>query len=85
MISRFGDIAPAEGFFSKLTRRVQKHPALVTIACLVVLLAVGSPLLTLRLANTSIDAIPASSSQYALSRRSWPSSSRMPRAPASSW
>ena len=63
VISRFGDIAPAEGFFSKLTRGVQKHPAVVTLACLVVLLAVGSPLLTLRLANTSIDAIPASSSQ----------------------
>ncbi len=63
VISRFGDIAPAEGFFSKLTRAVQKHPALVTLGCLVVLLAVGSPLLTLRLANTSIDAIPASSSQ----------------------
>ncbi len=64
LITRFGDIAPAEGFFSKLTRRVQKHPALVTAACVLVLLAVGSPLLTLRLANTSIDAIPASSSQY---------------------
>jgi len=63
VIQRFGDIAPDEGFFSKLTRRVQKHPAIVTLACLVLLLAVGSPLLTLRLANTSIDAIPASSSQ----------------------
>ncbi|HEY4226070.1 MAG TPA: MMPL family transporter [Pseudolysinimonas sp.] len=63
LITRFGDIAPAEGFFSTLTRRVQKHPALVTLACVLVLLAVGSPLLTLRLANTSIDAIPASSSQ----------------------
>lgn len=63
VISRFGDVAPDEGFFSKLTRRVQKHPAIVTLACLALLLAVGSPLLTLRLANTSIDAIPASSSQ----------------------
>jgi len=62
-ISRFGDIAPDEGFFSKLTRGVQKHPALVTLGCLLALLAVGSPLFTLRLANTSIDAIPASSSQ----------------------
>jgi uncharacterized membrane protein YdfJ with MMPL/SSD domain len=64
LIRRFGDIAPAEGFFSKLTRGVQKHPALVTLGCVLALLAVGSPLLTLRLANTSIDAIPASSSQY---------------------
>ena len=64
LITRFGDVAPAEGFFSRLTRRVQKHPALVTIACVLVLAAVGSPLFTLRLANTSIDAIPSSSSQY---------------------
>jgi uncharacterized membrane protein YdfJ with MMPL/SSD domain len=65
LISRFGDVAPAEGFFSRLTRRVQKHPALVTLACVLALLAVGSPLFTLRLANTSVDAIPRSSSQYA--------------------
>ncbi|MEO6116959.1 MAG: MMPL family transporter [Pseudolysinimonas sp.] len=64
LITRFGDIAPTEGFFSKLTRGVQKHPALVTLGCVLALVAVGSPLLTLRLANTSIDAIPASSSQY---------------------
>ncbi len=64
LISRFGDVAPPEGFFSRLTRRVQKHPALVTLACVVALLAVGSPLLTLRLANTSVDAIPRSSTQY---------------------
>jgi RND superfamily putative drug exporter len=63
LISRFGDVAPDEGFFSRLTRGVQKHPALVTLGCLLALLAVGSPLLTLRLANTSVDAIPASSSQ----------------------
>lgn len=63
VINRFGDLAPAEGFFSKLTRGVQKHPAIITLGCLAVLIAVGSPLLTLRLANTSIDAIPSSSSQ----------------------
>ncbi|MEP6843736.1 MAG: MMPL family transporter [Pseudolysinimonas sp.] len=69
VISRFGDIAPTEGFFSKLTRGVQKYPALVTLGCLLALLAVGSPLLTLRLANTSIDAIPASSSQSSFLRQ----------------
>ncbi len=65
LVSRFGDIAPDEGFFSRLTRRVQRHPAIVTIACVLVLGAVGSPLLGLHLANTSVDAIPRSSSQYA--------------------
>ncbi len=64
VLTGFGDIAPAEGFFSRLTRRVQRHPALITIASAAVLLLVGSPLLTLRLANTSIDALPRSSDQY---------------------
>lgn len=64
VISRFGDVAPAEGVFSRLTRRVQRHPALVTLATAAVLLLVGSPLLTLRVANSSIDALPASSTQY---------------------
>ena len=63
-MGRFGDVAPDDGFFSRLTRRVQRHPALVTIACAVVLLAIGSPLVALQLANTSVDAIPKVSSQY---------------------
>jgi uncharacterized membrane protein YdfJ with MMPL/SSD domain len=65
VVSRFGDVAPDDGFFSKLTRRVQRHPGLITIAVVAVLLAVGSPLLTLHLANTSVDAIPKASTQYA--------------------
>jgi RND superfamily putative drug exporter len=64
LISRFGDVAPKEGFFSKLTRRVQRHPAIVTIACALALIIVGSPIATLRLANTSVDATPSSSVQY---------------------
>ncbi|MDF1478183.1 MMPL family transporter [Leifsonia sp. H3M29-4] len=65
VLSRFGDVAPAEGFFSRLTRRVQRHPALITIACAAVLVLLGSPLASLRLANTSVDALPQSSTQYA--------------------
>jgi uncharacterized membrane protein YdfJ with MMPL/SSD domain len=61
---RFGDVAPDEGFFSRLTRRVQRHPAFITIGCAVVLIVVGSPLLSLQLANTSVDAIPRVSPQY---------------------
>jgi RND superfamily putative drug exporter len=63
-MGRFGNVAPDDGFFSRLTRRVQRHPAIITIACAVVLLAIGSPLLSLQLANTSVDAIPRVSSQY---------------------
>jgi RND superfamily putative drug exporter len=66
-MGRFGDVAPEDGFFSRLTRRVQRHPALFTVACAVVLLAIGSPLLSLQLANTSVDAIPRVSSQYLFS------------------
>jgi RND superfamily putative drug exporter len=63
-MGRFGDVAPDDGFFSRLTRRVQKHPAVVTLACAIVLLLIGSPLVSLQLANTSVDAIPRVSSQY---------------------
>ena len=64
VVARFGDIAPDDGFFSKLTRRVQRHPAIVTIACALLLMLLGSPLASLRLANTSVDALPASSTQH---------------------
>jgi RND superfamily putative drug exporter len=63
VITRFGDVAPDEGFFSGLTRRVQRHPALVTLTCTVALLALATPALSLRLANTSVDALPAASTQ----------------------
>lgn len=64
VVAGFGDIAPDDGFFSKLTRRVQRHPAIVTIACALLLVLLGSPLASLRLANTSVDALPASSTQH---------------------
>jgi uncharacterized membrane protein YdfJ with MMPL/SSD domain len=63
-MGRFGDVAPDDGFFSRLTRRVQRHPAVVTIACAAALVIIGSPLVSLQLANTSVDAIPRVSSQY---------------------
>jgi RND superfamily putative drug exporter len=62
-ITRFGDVAPVEGVFSRLTRSVQRHPALITVLCVLALLALASPVLGLRLANTSVDALPASAVQ----------------------
>jgi len=62
-IARFGDIAPAEGLFSRLTRRVQRRPAVVTVLSALILLAMASPVLSLSLANTASDAIPASVEQ----------------------
>jgi RND superfamily putative drug exporter len=64
LITRFGDVAPDEGLFSRLTRRVQRHPAIITVACALLLVLLGSPLASLRLANTSVDALPASSTQH---------------------
>lgn len=63
VITRFGDLAPEEGVFSRLARRVQRHPALITALCALALVALAAPAASLRLANTSVDALPASSSQ----------------------
>lgn len=63
VLTNFGDIAPEEGVFSRLARRVQRHPALITVLCALALVALAAPALSLRLANTSVDALPASSSQ----------------------
>ncbi|QEO10775.1 MMPL family transporter [Protaetiibacter larvae] len=64
LLRRFGDVAPEEGLFSRLTRRVQRHPALVTLACAAALVLLAAPVLQLRLANTSVDSLPATSQQY---------------------
>ena len=64
LLRRFGDIAPHEGFFSKLTRGIQRKPVLVSVAGIAGLLLLGSPALALNVASTSDDVIPASSSQY---------------------
>jgi uncharacterized membrane protein YdfJ with MMPL/SSD domain len=64
LLTRFGDVAPDEGFFSKLTRRLQRHPGIVTLAAFAVLLLLAAPVLSLRLANTAVDSIPVASTQY---------------------
>ncbi|WP_394768545.1 MMPL family transporter [Lacisediminihabitans sp.] len=64
LLSRFGDVAPKEGVFSKLTRGVQKLPWLVAAAGITVLLLLGSPALAITISNNADDAIPKSSSQY---------------------
>lgn len=64
LLRRFGDLAPTDGFFSKLARRLQRHPAVVTLGAFAVLLLLAAPALSLRLANTAVDTTPASSDQY---------------------
>jgi uncharacterized membrane protein YdfJ with MMPL/SSD domain len=63
-LTRFGDIAPEEGVFSRLARRVQRAPVLVSVAGIAVLLLLGSPALAMTVSNSADDAIPRSSSQY---------------------
>jgi uncharacterized membrane protein YdfJ with MMPL/SSD domain len=61
---RFGDIAPEEGVFSRLARRVQRAPVLVALAGTAVLLLLSSPVLAMTVSNSAADAIPRSSTQY---------------------
>ena len=63
-LTRFGDVAPPEGVFSRLARLVQRAPVLVAIAGTAVLLLLGSPVLAMTVSNSADDAIPRSSSQY---------------------
>ncbi|MGO4105765.1 MMPL family transporter [Leifsonia sp. YAF41] len=63
ILTRFGDVAPPEGFFSKLTRRIQRRPILVALGSTLVLLLLASPALSLVVSNSSDEAIPASSTQ----------------------
>jgi len=63
-LTRFGDIAPEEGVFSKLARGVQRAPVLVALAGTAVLLLLGSPVLMMTVSNSADDSIPRSSSQY---------------------
>ena len=64
LLTRFGDVAPQEGVFSKLTRRIQRAPVLVAVGGIVLLFLFGSPVLSINVTNSGADAIPSSSSQY---------------------
>lgn len=50
-LNRFGDVAPEEGFFSGLARKIQKAPALVLAGGVAVLLLLGSSVLNLQVSN----------------------------------
>ena len=64
LLTRFGDVAPQEGVFSKLTRQVQRAPALVALVGIAVLLLLGSPALNINVSSGGADAIPKASTQY---------------------
>jgi putative drug exporter of the RND superfamily len=63
---RLGDVAPAEGVFSRLARRVQRRPVLVVIGVLAVLLVAALPVLSIRLVNSGVALLPKDSTQRRL-------------------
>ena len=63
---RLGDVAPAEGAFSRLARRVQRHPLVVILAVLAVLVVAALPVLSMRLVSSGVQMLPPSSQQRQL-------------------
>lgn len=51
-LRKFGDVAPAEGFFSKLVDKIAKAPKLIATVSLLILLAFGSGILSLNVSNS---------------------------------
>ncbi|TFD33328.1 MMPL family transporter [Cryobacterium cryoconiti] len=64
ILTRFGDVAPREGVFSKLTRHVQRAPVLVSLGGIALLLLLGSPTLNINVSSGGTGAIPKASTQY---------------------
>jgi RND superfamily putative drug exporter len=63
---RLGDVAPAQGAFSRLASRVQRRPILVIIGVVAVLVVAAVPVLSIRLVSTGIALLPTSSAQRQL-------------------
>ena len=63
VLHRTGDVSSAEGAFSRLAGRVQRHPWLVLLGCLAVLGLLASPVAGLQMRNSTVELLPPSSSQ----------------------
>ncbi len=59
LVRRLGDVAPEEGFFSRLARRVQRRPWWVVVGVLTVLVVLALPVLGLTLRSSAEDLLPA--------------------------
>lgn len=74
---RFGDIAPPEGFFSRLGRGTQRRPILVVAGILAVLALLAAPVLDLQVRNSAVELLPESALQrqfYDTLSREYPTS-----------
>jgi len=61
LVRRLGDVAPREGFFSRLARRTQRRPWLVVVGVVLLLGALALPALRLELRNSGTQLLPPSS------------------------
>ncbi|MFT4147419.1 MAG: MMPL family transporter [Micrococcaceae bacterium] len=57
LLSKFGMIAPENGFFSKLTRKVQQHPWVAFLGTLALLLAMASPAIHMKAENSTLESL----------------------------
>jgi putative drug exporter of the RND superfamily len=63
VLARTADVQSDEGFFSRLTGRVQRHPMWVMLATVAVLVVLALPVLGLQMRNSGIELLPESSPQ----------------------
>ena len=63
LVRRLGDVPPDEGFFSRLARRVQRHPWWVVVSVLAVLGLMAAPVLQLTLRSSAEDLLPVENEQ----------------------
>jgi RND superfamily putative drug exporter len=63
VLRRTGDVSSAEGVFSRLAGRVQRHPWLVLLGCLALLGLLASPVAGLQMRNSTVELLPPASSQ----------------------
>jgi putative drug exporter of the RND superfamily len=63
LLARTADVRSEDGFFSRLTGRVQRHPWWVMGGSLAILLVLASPLLHVELRNSTTQLLPLSSPQ----------------------
>ena len=63
LVRRLGDVAPDEGVFSRLARRVQRHPWWVVVAVLAVLGLMATPVLQLTMRSSAEDLLPVENEQ----------------------
>ncbi len=58
LVNKLGDVAPAEGFFSRLGRRVQRFPWLVTLGVVAVLAVAAVPMFQMQMRSSGVELLP---------------------------